>query len=123
MPPPTRSSGCRGRIEESGPGSGIYETTDGGARWTRLGGGLPTGAIGRIGLALYPREPGILYALVENANPRPPDRRRAQADRADAGGERRRGRSAARSTGPTTAGATWRKRNPDDVSIGGKAMY
>jgi photosystem II stability/assembly factor-like uncharacterized protein len=57
------------QIIESGPESGIYKTDDGGTRWTRLTGGLPTGKIGRIGLDLYQRDPRILYALLENQNP------------------------------------------------------
>ncbi len=44
---------------------GIYKTTDGGDTWTRLGGGLPQGLIGKIGLALSPANPDRLYALVE----------------------------------------------------------
>ncbi|HVZ19805.1 MAG TPA: hypothetical protein VG871_02015 [Vicinamibacterales bacterium] len=57
-------------LVESGPGSGVFETTDGGDTWQRLGGGLPTGKIGRIGLDIYQRNPSILYALVENQNPK-----------------------------------------------------
>ncbi len=52
----------------SGPGSGIHKTTDGGATWTRLSNGLPDGLIGRIGLAIYPRDPDILYAVIGNDN-------------------------------------------------------
>jgi hypothetical protein len=55
-----------------GPGSGIYKTSDGGHTWTKLGGGLPTGRIGRIGLDLYPKNPEIVYAIVESVNPRVP---------------------------------------------------
>jgi len=58
------------QIVESGPESGVYQTTNGGDSWQRLGGGLPTGKIGRIGLDLYQKNPLILYALVENQNPR-----------------------------------------------------
>ena len=50
-----------------GPGSGIYKTIDGGATWNKLTKGLPEGVTGRIGLDIYRRNPGILYALVENA--------------------------------------------------------
>ena len=50
-----------------GPGSGLWKTTDGGASWTKLTKGLPEGEIGRIGLAVYLREPKIVYALVEHA--------------------------------------------------------
>jgi photosystem II stability/assembly factor-like uncharacterized protein len=48
-----------------GPGSGIFKTTDGGATWTRLAGGLPTGDKGRIGLSLYAADPKVVYATVE----------------------------------------------------------
>jgi photosystem II stability/assembly factor-like uncharacterized protein len=53
-----------------GPGSGIYRTSDGGAHWTQLRQGLPRGVKGRIGLAIYPRDPRIVYAIVE-ADPQP----------------------------------------------------
>lgn len=59
------------QIIESGPESGIYKTEDGGTKWTRLAGGLPTGKIGRIGLDIYQRNPRVLYALLENQNPAP----------------------------------------------------
>ena len=57
---------------ESGPGSGIWKTTDAGAHWTRLGGGLPTGAtVGRIGLALPAVRPQTVYAVIDNQSLRP----------------------------------------------------
>ena len=78
----------------SGPGTGLYRTDDGGAKWQKLDGGLPTGKLGRIGLDIYQKNPNILYALVENLNPR---RRRwarrstrAQRRRRGAGGRRER---------------------------------
>lgn len=50
-----------------GPGSGIYKTTDGGATWNKLTKDLPAnGNTGRIGLAVYRRNPSIVYALVQN---------------------------------------------------------
>lgn len=49
-----------------GPGSGIHRTTDGGDTWTKLGGGLPEGDTGRIGLNVYRRDPRVIYAIVEN---------------------------------------------------------
>jgi photosystem II stability/assembly factor-like uncharacterized protein len=55
----------------AGPDSAIHKTVDGGATWTRLTGGLPTGRIGKIGLDIYPRNPEILYAVLINANPGP----------------------------------------------------
>jgi photosystem II stability/assembly factor-like uncharacterized protein len=48
-----------------GPGSGIFRTTDGGAHWTELVAGLPRGDKGRIGLAIFPADPRIVYAIVE----------------------------------------------------------
>ena len=50
----------------SGPGSGLYRSTDGGASWTRLAGnGWPQGPLGRIGLAVTHTPQGTrLYATV-----------------------------------------------------------
>ncbi len=50
-----------------GPGSGLYKSTDGGTTWRRLSGGLPTGPLGRIGIAPSPAKPGRVYASVEAA--------------------------------------------------------
>ncbi len=57
---------------EGGEESGIYKSTDGGDTWTRLSGGFPQGDfVGRIGLAVYPENPNIVYALLDNQKPRP----------------------------------------------------
>jgi len=48
-----------------GPESAIYKSTDGGANWTKLKNGLPRGDVGRIGLALSPANPDIIYAVIE----------------------------------------------------------
>ena len=50
-----------------GPGSGIYKTTDGGANWNKINNGLPEVDMGRIGLAIAPSNPEIIYAIVEAA--------------------------------------------------------
>ena len=68
----------------SGPGGGLYKTTDGGASWKKLEKGLPWDPdarpttpptdpeamkqIGRVGVAFYRRDPSIVYALVEHVN-------------------------------------------------------
>lgn len=52
---------------DGGPESAIYKSTDGGASWRKISRGLPGGDIGRIGLALSPIQPDIVYALVEAA--------------------------------------------------------
>ncbi|MFQ5629831.1 MAG: WD40/YVTN/BNR-like repeat-containing protein, partial [bacterium] len=55
---------------ESGTGSGIYKSTDGGENWDLLTteeSGFPTGnGVGRIGLAIYPQDSKILYASLDN---------------------------------------------------------
>nr|WP_294990693.1 hypothetical protein [uncultured Sediminibacterium sp.] len=48
-----------------GPESALYKTTDGGATWKKLEGGFPGGELGRIGLAISPVNPDILYTVVE----------------------------------------------------------
>ncbi len=48
-----------------GPGSGVHKTTDGGATWNRVKGGLPDGDLGRIGLAAAPSAPNVIYAIIE----------------------------------------------------------
>ncbi|MGH7654249.1 MAG: hypothetical protein ACREN6_06250, partial [Gemmatimonadaceae bacterium] len=48
-----------------GPGSGIYKTIDGGANWTKLTNGLPTGDKGRIGIDLFPSDARVVYATIE----------------------------------------------------------
>ncbi|MCG8457749.1 MAG: hypothetical protein MI919_15850, partial [Holophagales bacterium] len=48
-----------------GPGSGIHKSTDGGATWRRLETGLPAGDMGKIGLAVSPADPDLVYATIE----------------------------------------------------------
>ncbi len=49
----------------TGAHSGIYKTSDGGKSWEKLTHGLPSGKMGRIGLAVFPKNPQILYAVIE----------------------------------------------------------
>ncbi|MHC5062471.1 MAG: WD40/YVTN/BNR-like repeat-containing protein [Planctomycetota bacterium] len=69
---------------EYGAGSAIYKTSDGGDSWEKLSKDLPSGQIGRIGLAISPQEPRVVYALVENVNPAPAERRRPARRAAEA---------------------------------------
>jgi photosystem II stability/assembly factor-like uncharacterized protein len=78
-----------------GPGSGLYKSSDGGATWTALGGGLPREP-GRIGIAIAPSRPQRVYALVD----------------AEAGGLYR----------SDDAGATW-TRVSDDARIWQRGWY
>ncbi len=50
-----------------GPGSGLYKSTDGGSSWQKLGNGLPGGVVGRIGIAIFRRDPRVVFAIVEHA--------------------------------------------------------
>ncbi len=50
-----------------GPESGLHKSTDGGATWRKITKGLPKVDLGRIGLAIAPADPDILYAIVEAA--------------------------------------------------------
>lgn len=50
---------------DGGPESAIYKTTDGGATWRKLTKGLPKVDMGRIGMAISPADPDVLYAIIE----------------------------------------------------------
>jgi len=54
-------------FNSGGPKSGLYVTYDGGDTWIQRTSedGRPKGDLGRIGLAIAPSDPNIIYALVE----------------------------------------------------------
>ncbi len=54
-------------LVNGGPESALHKSTDGGATWRKLAGGLPSGDVGRIGLAISPADPDVVYAMVEAA--------------------------------------------------------
>ena len=103
-------------FNRAGTGSGIYKTADAGKTWTKLGGGLPTGKLGRIGIDIYAKNPDILYAIIDNANMWPQTKKETEQDRSrglepqgrDIGGEVYR---------TDNGGKTWKKTNPDDLSV------
>jgi len=45
---------------------GVFKSSDGGATWKKLAGGLPT-QTGRIGLSVFAKNPKIVYAVVQSA--------------------------------------------------------
>ncbi|MEQ9021727.1 MAG: hypothetical protein RLN82_03095, partial [Pseudomonadales bacterium] len=55
-------------FKSGGPGSGLYVTFDGGETWEQRTDedGLPKGELGRIGLAIAPSRPNVVYAIVES---------------------------------------------------------
>ena len=67
---------------DGGPESAIYKSTDAGATWKKLTNGLPKEDMGRIGLAVSPADPDVVYAVIEAAEQGgrhlPLDRRRRQ---------------------------------------------
>lgn len=48
-----------------GPGTGIHRSTDGGETWKKLSSGLPRSNMGKIGLAISPQQPDVIYAAIE----------------------------------------------------------
>ncbi|MBY0523815.1 MAG: PDZ domain-containing protein [Gemmataceae bacterium] len=46
--------------------SGIYKTTDGGKTFKKLTKGLPTCALGRIGLDYYRKDPNTIFAVIDS---------------------------------------------------------
>lgn len=70
-------------LVECGKTSGIYKSTDGGKTWKLISdskSGFPNGeGVGRIGVAVYPKNPNIIYAVVDNNFKRPDTSRRNTA--------------------------------------------
>ncbi|MGH7675562.1 MAG: WD40/YVTN/BNR-like repeat-containing protein, partial [Gemmatimonadales bacterium] len=93
-------------LRSGGPGSALWKTTDAGKTWTEVkGGGLPETTKGRIGVAIAPSDPKVIYLMVEadtTPNPKP--------DKSKAAQQRPSGlyRSA-------DGGATWEKTNSNNV--------
>jgi photosystem II stability/assembly factor-like uncharacterized protein len=52
---------------DGGPESAIYRSTDAGATWKKLEGGLPKEEMGRIALTIPAAQPDWVYALIEAA--------------------------------------------------------
>ncbi len=70
---------------ESGEGSGIYKSTDGGTNWAKLINGFPQGeGVGRIGLSMAHTDQGSrIYALLDNYDRRPPEDKKEKGLRKD----------------------------------------
>ena len=107
-----------------GPGSAIYKSTDGGITWVKLGGGLPSGVLGRIGLAVSCSNPDIIYANIENNNVEgltDEERYEKMVKGINLGeGQREKGDEMYRSD---DRGATWKKVSPDGQDVGGGPAY
>ncbi len=84
-------------LMDGGPGSGIHKSEDGGQTWRELTEGLPSEDMGKVGFAMSPQNPDIVYATVELAH------RKGGFYRSENGGE------------------TWEKRN--DYLSGGTGPH
>lgn len=50
---------------DGGPDGGVWQSKDGGDTWKKLEGGLPSGVLGKIGLAVSPANSDRVWVLVE----------------------------------------------------------
>ncbi len=91
----------------SGAGSGIYKTTDGGNTWTKLTGGLPTGSMDRIGLDIYQSNTDTVVASILTPSP-------------DGEGYNRFSNAVWRTD---DAGGTWRRISPPDAGLKGSSRF
>lgn len=55
-------------LMDGGPGTGIHKSVDGGETWRELTSGLPDETRGKIGLAVSPQDPDVIYATIELSN-------------------------------------------------------
>ena len=84
-----------------GPGSALYKSVDGGETWSKVGGGYPTGPLGRIAVDIAPSAPNVVYSLVEAPARVPVDSAQTGLWRSD------------------DAGATWRR----TTTVNPRPMY
>jgi photosystem II stability/assembly factor-like uncharacterized protein len=104
------------KLLDGGPGTALFKTTDGGAMWTKLENGLPSGQIGRYGLDIYQKNPNVLYAVVENLN--------KGKDAAKAGKGMKGGGSMGGEVYKTEdGGASWQKMNTNGPDVSNKSGY
>lgn len=72
------------KFEESGATSGIYKSVDGGTTWTLMtgaGSGFATGTkLGRIGVTVFPANPNIVYAIIDNNELKPDTSKKPAVD-------------------------------------------
>ncbi|HVZ49335.1 MAG TPA: hypothetical protein VG916_11165, partial [Gemmatimonadaceae bacterium] len=112
-----------------GPGGGLYKSTDGGTTWRKLAKGLPTGAIGRSGIAVAPTNSRRVYAVIDCLDPEPGAEPsaggRGAGGRGAAGGGGGRGAAAPQQGGffrSDDGGESW-TRMSGDQALWGRGWY
>ncbi|MCK0070616.1 VPS10 domain-containing protein [Kordiimonas laminariae] len=50
---------------DTGPGSGLFTSDDGGETWVKMKTGLPGGDLGKSSIAVSPIDPNVVYAAIE----------------------------------------------------------
>jgi photosystem II stability/assembly factor-like uncharacterized protein len=109
--------------EAGGMKSGIFRSTDLGESWEKLTSGLPEGIIGRIGLGLCYNQPEIVYAVIENLNPKEGiviDENVDMNYMRDPYFDQMIGGEVYRSN---DSGKSWVKQNRDSCNVSAKAVY
>ena len=53
-------------FNSGGANSALYKSTDGGKSWNKIHKGFPSGKLGRLGIAIAPSNPNILYTVIES---------------------------------------------------------
>ncbi len=104
-----------------GPGSGIYKTTNAGESWEKLSNGLPAGMLGRIGLTIFPKDPRILYAIIENANK--PDMSDEERHQELLAGKSSRGIIGNQVYRSDNGGDAWQQVSEEKQNLGGSPPY
>ncbi|HEX5206958.1 MAG TPA: hypothetical protein VFW10_04085 [Steroidobacteraceae bacterium] len=58
------------KLDDGGPGSGLYKSTDGGAHWSEIShnSGFPQEILGRVGVSVVASNPQVVYAIVQSKN-------------------------------------------------------
>ena len=67
---PMRRDGFSGGspVKQTGATGGLFKTSDGGKTWEKMAGGLPEKVgYGRCGLAVYAKDPKVVYAVVQTS--------------------------------------------------------